>query len=203
MIVVGIDPSLTATGLAVGGSHGPGPGDIRPWDCQTIVTKSVPAKDPQMHTKTLERLERITTSVVGYVNQHSANIAVMEVPIYGALRGTHAADRGGLWWMIARALRQNSTPVAFCPQASRQKYATGKGNAGKAQVMAAAIRRYASAPIADDNQADAVVMASMVLHWLGEYVEPVPTRNTEALDAMEWPPGYEHRRPYDVPLIRA
>lgn len=182
-----MDPSLTGTGLALWDGR---------WDTATIVTKPAPG-----HVATLARLERIVDEVVRFTL--GSNLVVIEVPTMGGTsgRGSHAVDRSGLFWLLVAALAARGTPVAYVVSSQRQKFATSKGNASKATVMASAIKRYADADIHNDNEADAVVLAAMGAHWLGDPAASVPQTHVVALDKVEWPPGYEKRQPSDTPLL--
>lgn len=187
--VVGVDLSLTGTGLAAG-TVDPQPG----WDLRTIETASVSGT-----LRTWGRLTRIADEVEEFCS--GANLAVVEQPNYSATRGSHAADRAGLFWMVVDRLYRAGTPVAFVTSGGRAKYATGKGTSPKDAVLAAAVRRYVDAPISNNNEADATVLAAMGLRWLGWPVEKsIGLAHLAALDPVEWPRGYEKRQPTDTPL---
>lgn len=160
MRVIGIDPSLTATGVAI------------------VATDETPAvgcitSKPDGDTIT-DRLDRITVAA-RTITEHAirprvVDLAVIEAPAY-ASRSGQQHDRSGLWWAIVRRLHGMGVPVMAVPPTSRAKYATGRGNAGKDQVVAAVVRRYPDADVNDNNEADALVLAAIGARWLGYPIE--------------------------------
>ena len=70
-------------------------------------------------------------------------------------------------------------------------YGTGKGNAGKDEVMLATARRYTNqAEVANNDQADALVLAAMGARHLGAPIEEsLPQSHLRALDKVAWPAG--------------
>jgi len=54
---------------------------------------------------------------------------------------------------------ERETPYMGIPVGTVKKLATGKGNANKAAMVAAAARRWALADAVDDNEADALWVA--------------------------------------------
>jgi crossover junction endodeoxyribonuclease RuvC len=80
------------------------------------------------------------------------------------------------------------SPVVEVAPALLKKYATGKGNAGKDEVLAAAIRRYPMANITCNDIGDAVVLAAMGARHLGEPIESsLPQVNHTAMEKVAWP----------------
>jgi hypothetical protein len=73
--------------------------------------------------------------------------------------GTHAAHiYGGLWATLCAWCEENTIPYHGLEVAQIKKHVTGKGNANKAQ-MVAAMRERGYKPI-DDNEADALAILS-------------------------------------------
>lgn len=181
-IIVGIDLSLTATGVAVIATGGEG----SPIQGQYVVStvKSKPSDSPSVLTR-LARMQRITKSVVDHCLH--ADLVVVEGPSFASRNG-QAHDRAGLWWMVTDAIVEEGIDLAVCPPSSRMKYATGKGNASKDAVLAAAIRRYPDAEISNNNEADAFVLAAMGARWLGAQIEPtLPMTHLTAMGGVAWP----------------
>lgn len=170
--VVGVDPSLTAT--AVASSQG--------W-VTTISSR------PRGKT-IVDRARRLNALIIGIAGQVAADgtpdLVVMEGPGMAAL--SHGGpDLIGLWWLLADQLLRMELALAIAPPTCLKKYATGKGNASKDQVLAAAVRRYEDYAISDNNQADAVVLMAMGRCHLGWPPQPVPQINLLGLDKVEWP----------------
>ena len=66
---------------------------------------------------------------------------------------------GGLMATLTTWCEHHGIPYQGVPVGTIKKHATGKGNAGKEEVMAA--MRAKGHPVADDNEADALAL----LHW--------------------------------------
>jgi Holliday junction resolvasome RuvABC endonuclease subunit len=84
--------------------------------------------------------------VVEEVRRHAGTTAAH---IYGGLLGVLQAD-----------CERHGVPYTAYPVGTIKKRATGKGNAGKPQMIAAAKTRWPNFEIEDDNEADAL--------WLGD-----------------------------------
>jgi crossover junction endodeoxyribonuclease RuvC len=76
--------------------------------------------------------------------------------------------------------------VAVVSPASRAKYATGKGNAGKDVVMREVARRFPDFAGGED-EADALVLRAMGMDHLGYPMAPMPQTHRDALAAVQWP----------------
>lgn len=175
--VVGIDLSLTGTGIAFYD------GDARTVDVDTI--KSSGSKDASLYDRSVRLqvlLDRILRKTTG------AQLAVIEGPSFGQARQGGQHDRAGLWWLVVDKLIELGLIVVEVSPASRAKYATGKGNAAKDAVLAAVVRRYVDVPVADNNQADAVVLAAMGARWLQQPIDDgLPLLNVGAMSKVRWP----------------
>lgn len=183
MNVVGIDLSLTSTGLIAckGGSI---------VDMENVKSKGT-RKDALADRR--ERLFAIANEVVAFVEDVNTDVVVIEAPSYGSKFGSQH-DRSGLWWLVVNALLGDKYPypIAMVAPQSRAKYGTGKGNAKKDVVLAHVIERYqdlAPGKIANDDLADALLLAAMGSRWYGYQVEATepPEANLEALNAVIWP----------------
>jgi Holliday junction resolvasome RuvABC endonuclease subunit len=177
-VVVGIDPSLTGTGIA--SSNG--------W-VHVTGYKKPRAKDPGItqlpHAERLtamrDLLARITTTI-GY-----PDLAVMELPA-PSRSGGGAHERGWLWWEIYRTLTTNYVPVGLLTPNARALYATGKGTAAKGAVIDAVTRRFPDwTTEGNDNAADAVALMAAGRDWLGAPITDMPKTHRAALDKATWP----------------
>lgn len=79
--------------------------------------------------------------------------------------------------------------MAVVPPRCRAKWATGSGNADKTAVYQAITQLWQThwqpTRVGDDNEADALVLASMGAQWLG--LLPVPGPPTDPLAGVDWP----------------
>lgn len=175
MNVLGIDLSLTSTGLGI--SRGAGVGTVR-------------LKPPAKLTG-LDRMHWILAEIYAYTPSHfPAQLAVIEGPSYGNQgtgRQSGHHERAGLWWLVCDKLHGLRIPVAIAPPATVKKYATGKGNAGKDDMLSAAIRRNEEFDGGND-EADAMWLAAMGAdHLLGRPVISVPESHRAVLASVAWP----------------
>lgn len=189
MKIVGLDLSLTSTGIAMIGT------DVAPAIVSVDRIRTKPAGD------NLEaRHQRMRTIIKG-INTwlSSVDLVVIEGLAY-ASRSPHATERAGLWWLVIDHLHMRRADVAVVAPTARAKYATGKGNAPKDQVLAAVIRRYPDVEITGNDEADALILAAMGARALSHPIEPRPDRGTyslpdthlAALDKVAWPDVTQH-----------
>ena len=164
--VLGLDLSLTCTGVAGRG-----------W---TDTIK------PHTKMRGADRLLFIRQQIVTTWTPGTALVAI-EGPSYGSQAGQSGHhERAGLWWMVRCALRTHGIPVAVIPPASVKKYATGKGNASKADMVREVTRRFPWFAGGED-EADALVLAAMAADHLGQPMADMPKTHRVALDAVQWP----------------
>jgi crossover junction endodeoxyribonuclease RuvC len=195
MIIVGLDLSLTSTGVARL-DVGAGTPTIK---LDTITSKSpttrrgpkgeaLPATLDQRHT----RLHNLRLNIC--LQAHAADLVIIEGPSYGSKTG-HQHDRSGLWWIVTDWLMQpedgdgwGKTVIEVSPS-SRMKYATGKGMASKDAVMLAAANRYRHlVEVTGNDVADALLLAAMAARHLGHPIESsLPQTHLAAMDGVHWP----------------
>lgn len=176
--VVGLDLSLTGTGIAV-------LSDVPPhW--ATYLVGSKPAGDTV--AARADRLTDLAATILGYC--HDADLVCIERPAYSSNSGS-VTDRAGLWWLVvARLVRGLRIPVVDIVNNHAKTYATGKGNASKDAVLSETVRRYGLMfpQLADNNEADALQLAALGLHHLtGHPLVELPQTHTRALTAVKWP----------------
>ncbi|WP_280304943.1 crossover junction endodeoxyribonuclease RuvC [Nocardia neocaledoniensis] len=178
-IVVGIDPSLTGTGLAVLTSSG----DRVDTALRTVGSTG---KRSDTYAQRAARLVKLRNELMSHVPR-KADLAVLEGPAYG-VQGTGVHDRAWYWGKVYDALTSLGIPVAVCPPTTRAKWATDKGNSGKADVAVAVSRLWPVVEWRGDDQADALALASMGAQHIGM---PVPylvlERHKLAVAKIEWP----------------
>ncbi len=178
-IAAGVDLSLASTGLAV----------VTETTIHINRVQSRGTADPTLPERR-RRLSNLTHHILDVLIGAAVTgrtLVVVEGPSYGQTRQGGQHDRAGLWWLLVDRMLDMGWAVAEVPPASRAKYATGKGNAAKDSVMAAAIRRYPMAEIVGHDVADAVVLAAMGAHALGQPPAVVPALNATALAKVAWP----------------
>lgn len=143
--VIGIDPSLTATGVAYGNGS-----------LDTIKTR---AKDKD------RRLCVIFDGIEFAVSRTETHaIAVIEdLPKHAMAAGITGMVQG----VTRLVLNEANVPYVTIPPATLKKFATGKGNADKA-LMRAKWLEYTGQDNADDNQVDAAFLREIGLVLTGQ-----------------------------------
>lgn len=178
MIVVGIDPSLTSTGIAVVDTDDP----------LVIDVHRVQSKGTRADTwpQRLARIEDVTVRVARIVQvADRAHPVVIEAPSLASRNAGSAHDRSGLWWSMFARLAGMGCTVLPVPPSNRAKYATGRGNAPKDAVMLAAAKRYPQAPITGNDEADAVILAAIGARLAGHPIEDsLPKTHLDALTKL-------------------
>ena len=165
--IIGLDLSLTASGVARI--------DDEP-RCWRVRSKG---KSTDTLAQRSNRLARIDEEI-RFAIPAGAAIAI-ESAAHAASTGHHH-DRSGLWWLVVNTLVEQDHRVYEFTPTQVKKYATGRGNASKMEVMAAVIKRYPQFDVADDNEADAVVLAAMLARALGQPIEEsLPQVNASTL----------------------
>jgi Holliday junction resolvasome RuvABC endonuclease subunit len=168
-LLIGLDLSLAGTGMSDGE--------------KTWLIRSAGKKNDDLATRTA-RLRKIRAEVI--TRCEGAGLVVIEGPTYMTSTG-HMHDRSGLWWLVVMALQHRGIGVVEVSPPTLKKYATGRGNAKKGELIEAATRRFPHVETGgDDNRADALWLHAMGLdHLTGLHV--VPEANRVTLAAVRWP----------------
>jgi Holliday junction resolvasome RuvABC endonuclease subunit len=162
--VVGCDPSLTALGLAT--PEGP----------RTLTTR---LRGPV-------RLAWLRDEVLTALDLHddpTAWTALAAVEGYSYDSGHAAHQLGELGGVLRLAFWERRIPYVVIPPSTLKQYATGRGNAGKEEVLAAAIRRLGYQGH-DHNQADALWLRAMAMDHYGHPLCAIPATQRAALHQL-------------------
>src|SRR5690606_13241105 len=111
----------------------------------------------------LQRLAWLRDAVVGAVG--AAEVVMIEGYAFGAGRAggtTHAHALGELGGVVRVALVEAGVTLVEVPPARLKKWATGRGNAPKDEVVIAAARRF-DPPPHNNNEADAAWLRDLGL----------------------------------------
>lgn len=167
MRFLGIDPSLTSTGLAL-------VEDGRVVDLRRISSKR----------KGHDRIEDIVCAINTLADP--ATQVGIEGPAMHA-KGSATVQIFGLWGVITHELWRRGHNYYVVTPSGRCRYATGRGNAAKDQVLAAVIKRYVDVDVTGHDVADALVIAAMGARHYGEPLEAsLPEANQNALGGVQW-----------------
>lgn len=175
MIVVGIDPSLSCTGIVTADHWG------------GIVPARARTSTPATQTLRARRdRSRLALSRILLQLPKRVDLFVIEAPSPRSQFGSHN-DRVGLYWLLVDQLLARADVAEVLPK-SRAKYATGNGNADKAAVKSAMRAAFPHVEIADDNVADALALALMGLRHLGSPLDGQLTApHLVPMAAVAWP----------------
>lgn len=162
MTVIGVDPSLTCTAIA-------GP--------DVIELVKTPLRG-------MARLDYISDKVLSRAQAYRS-LVVIEGYSYGSPAGsTHAFALGELGGVIRYRLHRANLTYVDVPPSTLKKYATGKGNASKAEVISAAVKRSGQS-FASDDAADAWWLYAIGYELLGDPIVELPALQRAALDELK------------------
>jgi Holliday junction resolvasome RuvABC endonuclease subunit len=161
MNIVGIDPSLTATGIA------------GPLGETTVVYPKACTGDDRLGYLYAEVRE----------NLYAADVAVVEdLPTHA-----HGAGKTGMAQGVIRlAVLRSTAQLLTVTPATVKKFATGKGNATKADMRMALYQRTGE-DVRDDNQVDAWWLRAIGHQLVGEPIVDLPRMHLVALAKVQRP----------------
>jgi len=166
MLIIGIDPSLTATGIVV----------FRDGKLELAeTTKNRPelgtikrVTDIRFHIGSI--IDNLETKEEWDNKWQAPDLIVIEGFSYGS-KGRSVFDIAYLGWRIREDLErlkeQDNIPWLEVPPSQLKKFATGQGNANKEIILQQAYKRWGY-ETHDNNVADAFVLAQIGRAYLGE-----------------------------------
>lgn len=174
MQVLGIDPSLTCTGLAKTTPDG-----VRVLRIPTVADGGG-----------LADVRRRIRYIVGLTMQFAPGECLTVIEDLYIPKGDKAAgsvkERAWLWGLLVDQLVPRG-PVVAVSNTTRSAYAL-KGGAKKPEVLAAMRDRFPGVVIPDDNCADALALAAMGARWMGAPIDGVLTKGqANAFTGVRWP----------------
>lgn len=167
MKILSLDLSLTAPGYC----HSEGAGTIK-----------VPAS-----MRGMPRLVHIRDCVLRLIAESAADVVCVEGYSFGS-KGAAVVNIGELGGVIRLALHELALPTVEIPPSCLKKYATGKGNASKDDVLQAGVMR-SGHTFTDNNACDAFWLHQMALaHYQpdSQLLVKMPAGNREALVKVPW-----------------
>lgn len=166
--VVGVDPSLTGTGIA----HG------------RVATNTIQTKPcAEAIGPRLARIRFIVHTVL--LVTESGALVMIEGPSFASREQAGQAHlRAGLWWSLVNDLTASGCDLVEVPPKTLKKFATGSGNASKSDMRMALYKR-GGIDLADDNQVDAWWLREAGLHLLGDPdAVALPKSQLDALEGL-------------------
>lgn len=180
--VIGIDLSLTGTGLA--------DLSVDKGRFDNVETYGTKGKRGDNYKRRGDRLREMADYIYSWATAGPVDpaLVVIEGPSLGNRQGSQF-DRSGLWWLVVDQFMQNGIDVLVVPPKTRAKYATGNGNSGKDVVVAHVIEQYGhlwEGYVRNDNEADAMVLAAIGARYLDHDIdEDLPQSNLDAMGGVE------------------
>lgn len=182
MRVLGIDASMTSTGLAVVGSDYAVTGKVE----SAPPKRARGDKTPATIGERRGRIRRVADQILEWAAPGLVELAVIEGPSYSSA-GAGTWDRAWLWGQIVDRLIGADIPVVLVPPGVRAKWATGNGAVGKSPVAVHMSRMWPDVePSISDDEWDALALASFGAQYLG--LLPITlARHREQLGRVTWP----------------
>jgi crossover junction endodeoxyribonuclease RuvC len=173
--VLGVDPSLTATALAM----------VTTTRTAVIVDLAVSKTKPCGAGSAAKRARMNALVSAVCASAGHADLVVLEGLSF-ASKGSATRDLAGLWWLLFEQLMRGDVPVGVVPPSVLKKWATGAGNADKFRVGQAIAKRWPDVELRSNDEADALGLASMGLHHLGALPWQPLAHQAEQIGRVEW-----------------
>jgi Holliday junction resolvasome RuvABC endonuclease subunit len=157
--VIGVDPSLSCTGVAVWRN-----GSVR-----TFSVKTSPDDGPRVVREMI-----ICAAIMPWVR--GATSSMVEAVYQQKLRGRTSLDLAGLHDVLVYGLHARGVPVGVAAPTSVKQFATCNGRASKVQMVDDA-EALLGIKVGDHNQADALWLATMEVVARGGQVNGWPPRS--------------------------
>lgn len=169
-MILGIDWSLRATGLAVLCDDG-----------TTDVATIRPPADDGTILSIADRITYIADKVEAWADLAHGDTVVLEGVLHHAPSKHRSKMLGGWWMTAARVARAVNGSVYVVQPSNRAMYATGSGKAAKNDVLAAVRATYPQFAATNDDEADAVVLVAMGARALGRPIDNPPPTHLAAM----------------------
>jgi len=191
-IAVGIDHSLTSTGIA--------------WPGGCTSVKSDSQTEPTV-SDWAWRLIEIADQVIWQVTALDPQFVVMESPAFGLFSSNKSEsqhERAGLYWILVTRLKDLGVTLytATSGQVKNVLNGPGKGRADKKTQLASARRWFPSERIANDDEADAKALCAIGMRWLGVSLGDIPPEFLATAPAAPWEPKKAKKVPSKPPKPR-
>ena len=181
--VVGLDTSITGTGIAVVRTSIAGEALA-----YTDVVRSTGRSSDPLPVRSRRMLTMRNRIMAGLPDGH-VDLLVIEGLSFG--HNQPGQDRlHHLWWLVIGALGQSrpDTHITVVPPSTAKKAVTDKGNADKRTMRAAVERWWPQTGIDDDNAADALALASLgAVHMRVPVPFPIQEHTRLALAKLDLP----------------
>lgn len=169
---IGLDLSLTSTGIAIGDTT---------W---TIEPKGLKGTERLVFLR-----NRITQAILARTDDVAMTPLILVEGYSFASKNSHAHALGELGGVVRVDLWESGFPFVEVAPTVRAKFATGRGNAGKSEVVSAVSARTGivwEGP-GNEDRCDAWILQEIGLTHLGRARHEWPATHLAALDKIVWP----------------
>jgi len=165
MIVIGIDPSLTGTGIFI------------EYNDYAVVIKTKSSEDDA------NRMIKISKEIMRVINMYGNEDVKVGIEGFSMMsRGRGKGQLFGLGWVLRTKLKENNIPYIEIAPTMVKKFATGKGNCEKSLILKAVFKKW-SFDVDDDNIADAYVIQKIADHYFNN-IEPELSYEKEVMKKL-------------------
>ena len=165
--LIGLDLSLASTGVSICGNS-------------SIVSTKL---------RGAERLSSISKSILQICIDNKVDCAIIESYSF-ASRNSQAHSIGELGGCVRMTLWDAGIPYVDVPPTCRAKFATGKGNSSKGDVLSAISAKtgIVFSGAGSDDLCDAWILEEIGLVHYGQQRFDWPKLNMSALESLDWTP---------------
>lgn len=165
--LIGLDLSLTSTGISINGKT------------SVVSTKF----------RAAERLHIVSSAILDLCLSEKVCCAIIEGYSF-ASRNSQAHSIGELGGVVRMRLWENNIPYIEVPPTCRAKFATGKGNAGKNEVVSSISAKtgIVFSGAGGDDECDAWLLEQMGLTHLNESKYQWSEASVSSLSKIDWSP---------------
>ncbi|AYP69995.1 RuvC-like Holliday junction resolvase [Mycobacterium phage CRB2] len=178
-LVLGIDTSLTATGLCQVAFQGLDNSGAPVGLVMRTATVSAPppAKNGDRSKRAMaRRVNRLLEQIGEALDDHRPDLIAMEALAYAA-KGEGVWVLPWIWGRVIELCEERDIPLIVVGTSQLKKYVVGKGagpGTDKDSVMLAVAKRWPQAEVSNNNEADATAVASIGCRYLGYPIEQLP-----------------------------
>lgn len=178
--VVGIDPSLTGTGVAILG-HPKNAASPNVPILTTVKTEKRGARFLDRSNRISQQIEQIWKAMPSLVRL----VVIEDLPVVNPMPGAASAyqDRAALIIALGAKIQRAGLPLVTVNLSTLKLFAAGNGHAKKPEMIAAMKSLWPHADIGkDDNRADALGLATMGAMHLGWHEPELPHHYAPKVD---------------------
>jgi crossover junction endodeoxyribonuclease RuvC len=185
--VVGVDPSLTCSGVAVWSVSG--------FDDPASTVVKVPTIAAATLRDDGRRISQMVRRVNTFIDEETftaRSLVLMEGPIPHMRNAGKQHERAGIFWGIA-AHCLKFADVARVPPDVLKKYWTGNGNASKELMVECVGRQWEGRRVATDDEADALALAHKGVRAIRGPSPWLYPADATMLRQVDWPAEFKGR----------